>query len=83
MANLTITVDEEDLKRARIRAIESGTSVNALLADALSRYARAGSAQDDGIAALLELAARRSEDDLANAQARGGRGWKREDLYDR
>ena len=38
MASLTITVDEEILKRARIRAIERGDSINAFLADQLRRY---------------------------------------------
>ncbi len=36
MANLTITVDEETLRRARIRAIQEGTSVNHYLAQQLS-----------------------------------------------
>jgi tryptophan synthase alpha subunit len=31
VANLTITVDGETVKRARMRALEEGTSVNALL----------------------------------------------------
>jgi predicted nucleic acid-binding protein len=39
MANLTITVDEELLRRARIRALEQGTSVNALLREYLSAFA--------------------------------------------
>lgn len=39
MANLTITVDEETVKRARIRALEEGTSVYALLRDYLEDYA--------------------------------------------
>lgn len=33
MANITIAVDREALKRARIRAIEEGTSVNAILGE--------------------------------------------------
>ena len=39
MANLTITVDGETVKRARMRALEEGTSVNALLRDYLEDYA--------------------------------------------
>ncbi|MBM3686893.1 MAG: hypothetical protein FJW85_07835 [Actinobacteria bacterium] len=39
MTNLTITVDEETLRRARIRALEEGSSVNAVLREYLSRYA--------------------------------------------
>ncbi len=39
MTNLTITVDEQTLKRARMRASEEGTSVNAVLRDYLESYA--------------------------------------------
>lgn len=39
MANLTISVDDETLKRARIRAIEQGESVNRVLAERLREYA--------------------------------------------
>ncbi len=40
MPNLTITVDEKILKKARIKALEEGTSVNALLRSFLERYVR-------------------------------------------
>lgn len=40
MTNLTISVDAEVLKRARIRALEEKTSLNAVLAQYLVRYAR-------------------------------------------
>lgn len=39
MANLTITVDPETLKRARIKAIQEGTSVNRVLGEYLGTYA--------------------------------------------
>ena len=39
MANLTITVDEGTLKRARIQALEEDTSVNADLREYLEEYA--------------------------------------------
>lgn len=42
MANLTITVDDRLLKQARMRALEDGTSVNALLRSYLERYAGVG-----------------------------------------
>ncbi len=38
MANLTVEVDDETLKRVRIRALEQGTSVNALLRALLGDY---------------------------------------------
>ena len=39
MTNLTITVDDEVLKRARLRALQEDTSVNALLKDTVETYA--------------------------------------------
>ena len=39
MGNLTIAIDEESLKKARIRALHEGTSVNALLREFLDSYA--------------------------------------------
>ncbi|MBL8539577.1 MAG: hypothetical protein JNK68_04320 [Betaproteobacteria bacterium] len=39
MANLTLTIDDEVLKKARIHALERGTSVNALVRDFLERIA--------------------------------------------
>jgi hypothetical protein len=38
VANLTITVDAEILRKARIRALEQGTSVSAILTERLARY---------------------------------------------
>jgi hypothetical protein len=38
MPSLTISVDEQVLKKARIRALEEGTSVDALLRSYLERY---------------------------------------------
>jgi predicted HicB family RNase H-like nuclease len=48
MANLTITVDEDVLKKARLRALQQGVSVNALLRDYLARYAGAASIPPGG-----------------------------------
>ena len=77
MANLTITIEDEVLKRARMRALEQGTSVNALLREYLIAFA----GDDDAKAALAEFieSARRSQ----TSSGSGGRSWKREDLYDR
>ena len=38
VANLTLTIDERLLKRARMRALEEGTSVNAVIREFLGRY---------------------------------------------
>jgi tetratricopeptide (TPR) repeat protein len=42
MANLTIVIDDDVLRRARIRALEQGTSVNAILRGYLETFAAAG-----------------------------------------
>ena len=77
MANLTITVDDRLLKQARMRALEDGTSVNALLRTYLERYAGVGETGD----ALSEFArlARRS----AATSGPRGRTWTREEIHDR
>ena len=83
MANLTISVDDEVLKRARIRALELGTSVNALLAAELARFADPGAGQRQALAGLFALADRATRADQARARKRGGRLWTRADLHER
>ena len=77
MANLTIVINDRLLKQARIRALEDGTSVNALLRTYLERYAGAG----DTASALSGFArlARRS----AATSGPRGRTWTRDELHDR
>lgn len=77
MANLTITVDEETVKRARIRALEEGTSVNALLRGYLEDYA--GVRRE-------RLEAWRKIQDLARSAGMGSAGRRlptREEIYNR
>ena len=57
MANVTLAIDEQVLRRARIRALEQGTSVNALIREYLESFAGNVPAHE-GIAAFLELASR-------------------------
>ena len=76
MANLTITIDDGLLKRARLRALEQGTSVNALLRDYLAAYAGTDDAQERALADLLELSA-------ASRSRRGSASWTRDDLHAR
>lgn len=77
MANLTLTVDDQVLARARRRAVDNGTSVNALVRDYLASYA----GEDDAMAArreLIESAKRRS-----GSSGSAGRTWTRDELYER
>ncbi len=76
MANLTITVDEDVLRQARVRALEQGKSVNAILAEYLRFYADRCTAQVDATRTLLSLSRKSSS-------ARGGRRWTRDELHER
>ncbi len=77
MTNLTITVDEQTLKKARMRALEEGTSVNAVLREHLETYAGVRRERREAGRKLLELSRN-------SGAGSGGEGLpKREDLYDR
>jgi hypothetical protein len=54
MANLTIVIDDDTLKRARIKAIQEGTSVNEVCRQAIERFATVP-AQGTEQAILTEL----------------------------
>lgn len=45
MANLTITIDDQLLRDARVKAVQQGTSVNELCRKAIEQFARGD--QDD------------------------------------
>lgn len=75
MANLTITVSDAVLKRARMRALQRDESVNAHLAEALRRYA---DAEDSGDRMAAVLAAARASQ---HGSGKGGRTWVREDAH--
>ncbi len=79
MANLTISVDGETLKQARIRALEEDTSVNAVLAQYLANYARAEKNKLERAKAMNKLLKFAAEHPID----RGTRPWVREELYDR
>lgn len=76
MANLTITVDEDVLRQARMRALAQGKSVNAILAEYLQSYADHRGAQVEATRRLLAMS-RKSK------SARGGRRWTRDELHER
>jgi len=75
VANLTITVDDDLLRRARARAVEQGTSVNAVLREELSRYVES-SGGDRAADAFVTLA-----QTSAGSSGPGGRSWTRDELH--
>lgn len=74
-ANLTLQLDEDVIKRAKILAARRGTSVSALVARELD-----GLVERD---ARYEEASHRALAIMAGATSRGGRSWRREQLHDR
>lgn len=74
--NLMIAVDGETLKRARIRALEENTSVNAVLNEYLQAYAGLTLRRQQALGDLLESSRQA-------ASGRGGRRWTRDELHER
>lgn len=77
MANLTIMANDDTLKRARMRALEEDTSVNAVLRECLEEYAGRRQEQLEAGRRIIE-ASRES----SSCSGPGGRKWKREDAYE-
>jgi hypothetical protein len=76
VANLTITVDADVLRKARMRAIERGTSVNAVLREHLEAYSAGGADRATTIQSLVARSRRA-------ASARGKAKWTRDSLHER
>ena len=76
--NLTITVDREILKRARIRALEEHTSVSAVLRGCLEVYAAGKPPQRrrEAVERLLTLS-------RTTGAGRGNATWTRDELHGR
>jgi plasmid stability protein len=76
VSNLTLAIDDEVLKRARIRALEQGTSVNAVVREYLEIYA--GIELGRGVlGGFVELA-----NEAVTGSAGSGRRWDRAGLYE-
>jgi hypothetical protein len=76
MANLTLSLDDEILQKAREAALRERTSVNAVVRGFLTRYANNRARRLQAIDALDALAAR-------NHSRSDARGWSRESLHER
>lgn len=76
MTNVTLAVDEEILKKARIHALEQGTSLNAVMREFLEQYADAHNKYTAVTARLIA----KSKQVGASSE---GVAWKRDELYER
>ena len=74
-ANLTIQLEAEVIRRARVVAAKRGTSVSSLVARELTDLVEHDERYED--------AQRRAAQLLDGAVVRGGRSWRRADLHDR
>jgi plasmid stability protein len=77
MTNLTLSIDEDLLKKARIRALEEDTSVNAMVRDYLLRLVALDSRQP-GMTEFLAWTER-----VHAGSGPEGRRWTRDELYER
>lgn len=73
--NLTVQLDENVIRRAKVLAAKRGTSVSGLVAAELDRLV----AEDE----RYEEAWRRARTAMGEAAGRGGRRWSRDELHDR
>ncbi len=78
MANLTLSIDDELLKRARIRALEEDTSVNSLVRGYLQSFVARESGARPGMAEFLDWAK-----SVHASSGPRGRTWTRDELYER
>jgi hypothetical protein len=72
-----LTVDEDILRSARIKALEMGTSVNALVREYLKQLAGRSTAAD-GVAEFFA-----ATKGAGAGSGTGGRSWSRDELYER
>ncbi len=76
MSTLTITIDDETLRKAELRAKQEGSSVYEVMRKLLDSYAGACGDQLTALQNILELA--------KNSKAgHAGQRWTRDELYDR
>ena len=75
MTKLTLTVDEDILRLARIKAVEMGTSVDALVREYLKQLAGRSTA-GEGVAEFFAATKGAGADSGTE-----GRSWSRDELY--
>jgi hypothetical protein len=72
--NLTLQLDEEVIRQARILAAERGTSVSGLVARELEQLVARNARYEEAMRRAIEL--------MDESEPRGGRNWRREELYE-
>lgn len=75
IAQVTIAIDSTLLRRARLKAIEEGTSLNAVLRECVEEYVSHATPANTAKETFLRLA--------AASKARGGGKVSREEMHER
>ena len=78
MNKLTLFIEDDDLKHARIKALEHGTSLNAVIRTFIKQYINS-----DSDTHYQQLTGRLLKHTENVNELEGGRDWIREELYDR
>jgi predicted transcriptional regulator len=73
--NLTVRLDDDLVRQAKVLAAKRGTSVSVLVADVVKRLVAAYERYEDSH--------RRAMRALGAATNRGGRAWRRDQLHER
>ena len=81
MSNLTITIDDDLLRAARIKAVHQGTSVNEVCRQAIAAFALDDQAQAVARAHARAQAFREFSDGLVLGSGRGAK-QSRDELYE-
>jgi UDP-N-acetyl-D-mannosaminuronic acid transferase (WecB/TagA/CpsF family) len=76
MSNVTLSINENDLKQARILALHQGTSLNAIIRKFIKNYVNRNTPYQQITERLLERSQQLAFDS-------GNKKWTREDLYER
>ena len=76
MANVTLSIDEENLRQARILALQEGSSLNAVIREFVKKYISDHNHYQQITGRILQQA----EQSRYNS---GGRKWSREELHER
>lgn len=76
MTNVTLSIDEEDLKQARILALQQGTSVNAVIREFLKNYIVSNHRYQQ----ITERIIQQAECSQFNSK---GNTWSRDELHER
>ena len=76
MANVTLSIDEEHLRQARVLALQEGTSLNAVIREFVKEYITDHKHYQQTTRRILEQVKQ-------SRYNSGGRKWSREELHER